>query len=167
MGDRPRLEVWWRAMIRIESLGVIAALTAQLLFLTSCVHRRADAPPNRRIIGKYAFWDGMGPPNTDPQFVNLGCRGTLTISNLDVNFEPGSSPGCALRMHQRTTGTLAYAEIREIRVTSRPEVLIFKTGTTPPALRVTDWIGAAEFRRVVAELRNAYQTWKSQHKALQ
>jgi hypothetical protein len=26
---------------------------------------------------------------------------------------------------------------------------------------VTDWVGAEEFHRVVAELRNAYQVWKS------
>jgi hypothetical protein len=66
-------------------------------------------------------------------------------------------------MHQRTMGTLSYGQIREIRVTQRPEVLIFRTGTTPPTLRVTDWVGAADFNRVVADLRNAYQTWKSQH----
>jgi hypothetical protein len=60
-------------------------------------------------------------------------------------------------------GTLGYGELREIRVTQRPEVLIFRTGTTPPALRVTDWVGAEEFQRVVADLRNAYQAWRSQH----
>ena len=105
----------------------------------------------------------MGPPNTDPQFGALGCLGTLTISNLDVNFEPGESPGCSSPMHQRTMGTLGYWEIREIRVTQRPEVLVFRTGTTPPVLRVTDWVGAEEFQRVVADLRNAYQAWKSRY----
>lgn len=66
-------------------------------------------------------------------------------------------------MHQRTMGILGYGEIREIRVTQRPELLIFRAGTDSPALRVTDWVGAADFSRVVADLRNAYQAWKSQH----
>src|SRR5437763_336539 len=82
---------------------------------------------------------------------------------VEMNFAPGKSPGCSSPMHQRTMGTLGYWEIREIRVTRRPEVLIFRTGTTPPALRVTDWVGSEEFQRVVADLRNAYQAWKSRH----
>jgi hypothetical protein len=96
----------------------------------------------------------------------LGCLGRLTISNLDVSFEAGTSPGCSSPMHQRTMGTLEYSEIREIRVTPRPEVLIFRTGTTPPVLRVTDWKGAEEFQRAVADLRNAYHAWKSTHRDL-
>jgi hypothetical protein len=28
---------------------------------------------------------------------------------------------------------------------------------------VTDWVGAEAFQRVVADLRNAYQAWKSHH----
>jgi hypothetical protein len=108
-----------------------------------------------------SLWDGMGPPSTDRRFDELGCRGTFTISNVDVSFAPGDSPACASPMHQRTMGTLGYGEIREIRVTQRPELLIFRTGTNPPALRVTDWVGAADFNQVVADLRNAYQVWKS------
>jgi hypothetical protein len=140
----------------------VAALGAQMVLLAGCGHRRAVHPSDRKIIAKYSLWDGMGPPNTDRQFAALGCLGTLTISNLDVNFEPGTSPGCALAMHQRTTGTLGYPEIRAIQVTPRPEVLIFRTGATPPVLRVTDWVGAEQFQRVVADLTNAYQAWKSQ-----
>jgi hypothetical protein len=141
-----------------------AALGTQTLFSTGCAHRRAAPPPDRMIISMYSLWDGMGPPNTDPQFAALGCLGTPTISNRDVNFEPGKSPWCLPPIHQRTMGTLGYWEISEIRVTPRPEVLIFRTGTTPPVLRVTDWIGADEFKRIVTDLRNAYHTWKSQHR---
>jgi hypothetical protein len=104
----------------------------------------------------------MGPPNTDPRFDELGCRGAFTISNVDVSFASGDSPACTSPMHQRTMGILGYGEIREIRVTQRPELLIFRTGTNPPVLRVTDFVGAADFNRVVADLRNAYQVWKSQ-----
>jgi len=135
-----------------------------MVFFTGCANR--GAAPGRKIISTYSLWDGMGPPNTDPQFAALGCLGRLTISNLDVNFEAGTSPGCSAPMHQRTMGTLEYREIREIRVTRRPEVLIFRTGTTPPALRVTDWMGAEEFQRAVADLRNAYQAWKSKRRDL-
>jgi len=149
-------------MTCIKLFGVIAALGTQVLF-TGCDHRRPSPPPLRKIIAKYSLWDGMGPPNTDRQFAALGCLGTLTVSNLDVNFEAGTSPGCSLAMHQRTTGTLGYQEIRSIQVTPRPEVLIFRKGTTPPALRVTDWVGAEQFQRAVADLTNAYRAWKSQH----
>ena len=149
------------SMTCIKWFGAVAALGTQVLFSAGCAHRRAAPPPARKIISTYSLWDGMGPPNTDRQFADLGCLGTLAISNRDVSFAPGNSPGCSLPMHQRTMGTLAYSEIREIRVTPRPEVLIFKTGTTAPALRVTDWVGAEEFHRVVAELRNACQVWKS------
>jgi hypothetical protein len=135
-----------------------------MLFFMGCGDRRAAVAQDRKTISTYSLWDGMGPPSTDRQFAALGCRGTLTISNLDVNFEPGTSPGCSSPMHQRTMGTLGYWETREIRVTPRPEVLIFKTGTTPPALRVTDWLGAEEFQRVAADLRNAYQAWQAQHR---
>jgi hypothetical protein len=148
----------------IKLFGAVAALATQMLLFIGCAHRHASAAPNRKVISTYSLWDGMGPPSTDPQFAALGCRGTLTISNLDVNFEPGTLPGCSLPIHQRTIGTLGYWEIREIRVTPRPEVLIFRTGTTPPALRVTDWLGAEEFQRVVADLRNAYQASKPHHR---
>jgi hypothetical protein len=142
--------------------GAVAVLATQMVFCTGCARRRAAPASDRTIISTYSLWDGIGPPNTDPQFAALGCLGTLTISNLDMNFEAGTSPGCSSPMHQRTMGTLAYSEIREIRVTRRPEVLIFRTGTAPPALRVTDWTGAEEFQRAVADLQNAYQAWKSQ-----
>ena len=151
-------------MTCMKFLGAVAALGAQVLFSTGCAPRRPGRPADRKIIAKYSLWDGMGPPNTDPQFAALGCLGTLTISNIDVNFEPGTAPACSTAMHQRTMGTLGYPEIREIRVTPRPEVLIFRTGTTPPALRVTDWKGAAEFQRVVTDLTSAHQAWKSQQR---
>jgi hypothetical protein len=149
-------------MTCIKLCGAAAALGTQLLF-TGCDHRRVAPPPARTVISTSALWDGMGPPNTDPQFANLGCLGTLTISNVDVSFVPGTSRGCSSPMHQRTMGTLGYREIREIRVTRRPEALIFRTGTNPPALRVTDWVGAGEFQRAVSDLRNAYQAWQSSH----
>lgn len=152
------------SMTCIKLFGAVAVLGTHVLFFTSCAHRRAAPAPDRKVISTYALWDGMGPPSTDRQFAALGCLGTLTISNRDVNFEPGESPGCSSPIHQRTRGTLGYWEIREIRVTPRPEMLIFRTGTTPPALRVTDWVGAEEFKRAVADLRNAYQVWKSQHR---
>jgi hypothetical protein len=152
-------------VVRRIKLVAAAAVCLQMLFSTGCAHRRG-VPSSRKIISVSSLWDGMGPPSTDRQFAELGCLGTLTISNRDVGFAPGDSPGCSSPMHQRTMGTLSYGEIREIRVTQRPEVLIFTTGTTPPALRVTDWVGAAEFKRVVTDLRNAYQAWKSQHSAI-
>ncbi len=151
-------------MTWIKLCGAVAALGTQLLFI-GCAHRRGALPAASKIISTFALWDGMGPPNTDRQFAALGCLGTLTISNLYVDFAPGTSPGCSSPMHQRTMGSLSYREIREIRVTPRPEVLIFRTGTTPPALRVTDWVGAEEFQRVVADLRNAYHAWQSSHPA--
>jgi hypothetical protein len=151
-------------MTCMKLFGAVAALGAQVLFFTGCAPRRAGRLPDRKIIAKYSLWDGMGPPNTDRRFAALGCLGTLTVSNLDVAFEPGTSPGCSSSMHQRTKGTLGYSEIREIRVTPRPEVLIFRTGSTPPALRVTDWKGAAEFQRVVTDLTSAHQAWKSQRR---
>jgi hypothetical protein len=142
--------------------GAVAALGTQVFLFTGCAHRRAGSPPDRKILAKYSLWDGMGPPNVDRQFAALGCLGTLTISNLDVSFEPGTPPACSLPMHQGTTGTLGYPEIRSIQVTPRPELLIFRTGMTPPALRVTDWTGAKPFQRAVADLTSAYLTWKSQ-----
>jgi hypothetical protein len=151
------------SMSSLKLFGAVAGVTTQMLFFTGCAHRRAAAVPDRRIISTYSLWDGMGPPSTDRQFAALGCLGTLTISNLDVSFEPGKSLGCSSPIHQRTIGTLGYWEIREIRVTRRPEVLIFRRGTTPPALRVTDWLGADEFQRVVADVSKAHQAWKSQH----
>jgi len=151
-------------MAWIKLCGAVAALGTQLLFI-GCAPRHGALSAARKIISTFALWDGMGPPNTDRQFAALGCLGTLTISNLDVDFAPGTSPGCSSPMHQRTMRCLSYREIREIRVTPRPEVLIFRTGTTPPALRVTDWVGAEEFQRVVADLRNAYQAWQSSHPA--
>jgi hypothetical protein len=149
-------------MRHMKVAAAAAAVCSQVLFSTGCAHKRG-VPSSRKIISAYSLWDGMGPPNTDPQFARLGCRGILTISTVDVSFAPGDSVGCSSPMHQRTMGTLTYGEMREIRVTQRPEVLVFRTGTTPPALRVTDWVGAAEFQRVVTELRNAHQAWKSQH----
>jgi hypothetical protein len=86
----------------------------------------------------------------------------LTISNVDVTFTAGTSPGCASSMHQRTAGTLSYSELREIRVTARPELLIFSTDAEPPRLRVTDWIGGPDFHRAVTDLENAYQRWRVQ-----
>ena len=150
-------------MTCIKLFGAVAALGTQVIFCTGCTHRRGAPARERKIISTYSLWDGMGPPNTDRQFAALGCLGTLTISSIDVNFAPSTSPGCSSPMHQRTMGTLGYWEIREIRVTPRPEVLIFRTGTTPPALRVTDWMGAEEFQHVVADLRNASGAWKSWH----
>lgn len=41
-------------------------------------------------------------------------------------------------------------------------IWIFRTGTTPPVLRVTDWIGAKHFQRAVADLTSVYLAWKSQ-----
>ena len=147
----------------IKLIPAVAVVIAQVLLSVSCARKPSSVSSSRRIVSVSSLWDGMGPPNTDPRFDELGCRGTFTISNVDVGFAPGDSPGCSSPMHQRTMGTLSYGQIREIRVTQRPEVLIFRTGTTPPTLRVTDWVGAADFNRVVADLRNAYQTWKSQH----
>src|SRR3989442_10645791 len=107
----------------IRLFGAVAALGT--LFVTGCAHRPAPSPPVRRITSTYSLWDGMGPPNTDRQFAALGCLGTLTISNLDMNFAPGTSPGCSSPMHQQTMGILGYGEVRDIRVTRRPEALIF------------------------------------------
>jgi len=147
----------------IMVLPAVAVVSAQFLFSVNCARKPRPVSSSRKIISVSSLWDGMGPPNTDPRFDELACRGTFTISNLDVGFAPGASPACASPMHQRTVGILSYGEIREIRVTQRPEVLIFRTGTTPPALRVTDWVGAEDFSRVVADLRSAYQAWKLQH----
>jgi hypothetical protein len=144
-------------------LPAVAVVSAQVLVSVSCARKPSPVSSSRKIISVSSLWDGMGPPNTDPRFDELACRGTFTISNVDIGFAPGDSPACASPMHQRTVGILRYGEIREIRVTQRPEVLIFRTGTTPPALRVTDWVGAEDFNRVVADLRSAYQAWKLQH----
>ena len=131
-------------------------------FLSAC----ASAPSHphaapRIIIATYDVWDGTGPPRNDPAFAQLGCAGLLTITNVDVTFAPQPSRGCSFPMHQTTRGTLAYREISEIRVTRRPEVLIFKSGTNPPALRVTDWIGGTDFQQAVAMLRSAYEISKT------
>jgi len=143
----------------------VSALVTLVLFCTGCAtlfHRNANT---RRIISTYSLWDGMGPPNTDRRFPELQCKGTLTITTLDVTFQPGASPACSTPMHQRTTGTLPYGELREIRLTKRPEVLIFKAGTNPPALRVTDWENGPQYRRAVKDLQVAYKEWQRHHKA--
>ncbi|PWT79645.1 MAG: hypothetical protein C5B57_13600 [Blastocatellia bacterium] len=118
----------------------------------------------RKVIATYSLWDGMGPPKNDPRFPKFACVGTLTISTVDVTFTAGTSLGCASPMHQRTVGTLPYRELREIRVTPRPELLIFSKSAEPPALRVTDWVGAQDFQRAVRDLQNAYQNWNSRRK---
>ena len=147
----------------IRLVPAVAVVSAQVLLAVSCARKPSSVSSSRRIVSVSSLWDGMGPPNTDPRFDELGCRGTFTVSTVDVGFTPGDSPACASPMHQRTMGILGYGEIREIRVTQRPELLIFRVGTDPPALRVTDWVGAADFSRLVADLKNAYQAWKSQH----
>jgi|SRR5262245_9934041 len=144
----------------------VAVISVHSLFSVDCARKPGSVSSRRTIISVSSLWDGMGPPNTDPRFDELACRGTFTISNVDVAFTPGDSPACSSPMHQRTIGVLSYGEIREIRVTPRPELLIFRTGTAPPALRVTDWVGAADFNRVVADLQGAYQAWKVQHTAV-
>ena len=124
-----------------------------------------DWSVNRRHVDRLGL-RGKGTaqvaPSTDPQFPKFQCAGTLTISNVDVTFTAGTSPGCASSMHQRTAGTLSYSELREIRVTARPELLIFSTDAEPPRLRVTDWIGGPDFHRAVTDLENAYQRWRVQ-----
>ena len=138
-----------------------AALTIAT-FLSSGCAAFGRHTARRRVVATYSLWDGMGPPRSDAQFAKFACVGTLTISTVDVTFAPGTSPACASPMHQRTAGTLPYSELREIRVTPRPELLIFSTRAEPPSLRVTDWIGAADFRRAVADLQNAYQIWRQE-----
>jgi len=134
------------ASIKMSAIG---ALTVATLIGSGCAVRHSAG---RRTIATYPLWDGMGPPSTDPQFPKFQCAGTLTISNVDVTFTAGTSPGCASSMHQRTAGTLSYSELREIRVTARPELLIFSTDAEPPRLRVTDWIGGPDFHRAVTDL---------------
>jgi hypothetical protein len=136
-----------------------AALTIAMFLSSGCSLSSGRHAASRRTIAAYSFWDGMGPPSTDPQFPKFACVGTFTISNLDVTFAPGTAAGCASPMHQRTVGTLAYSDLREIRVTRRPELLIFSKNAAPPALRVTDWVGAADFQRAVTDLQTAYQRW--------
>jgi len=141
-------------------MSVAAAFTVATLLTSGCASSVRHTE-GRRTIATYSLWDGMGPPSSDPQFPKLGCAGTLTISNVDVTFAAGTSPGCASSMHQRTVGTLLYSELREIRVTRRPELLIFSKDREPPALRVTDWVGAPDFQRAVTDVQNAYQSWKA------
>ena len=107
--------------------GAVAALAAQNALLHRLRQSTRYCRPDRTIISTYSLWHGMGPPCTDRQFAALGCPGTLTISNLDVNFEPGKSPGCASPIHQRTTGTLGHSGHRPSRL----------------------WCGASEERLVV------------------
>jgi len=139
---------------------VLAILGIEIALGAGCIHRHAVLPSRRTIISTYRLWDGMGPPNTDPQFARFECIGTLTISNLDVSFEPGDSPTCSSPMHQRTKGSIPYDQLGEIRVTKRPELLVFKKGQVPPALRVTDWKGAEQFQHVVADLKGTFEAWK-------
>ena len=142
-------------------VSAAAALTIATFLSSGCAFFSGRSPERRRTIASYSLWDGMGPPNTDPQFPTFECVGTLTISNVDVTFAAGTSPGCVSPMHQRTVGTLPYRALREIRVTRRPELLIFSNDAEPPALRVTDWVGGANFQRAVADLQNAYQSWRT------
>lgn len=137
-----------------------AALTAATFVGAGCARSSSPDAVRRQTIARYSLWDGMGPPRSDPQFSRFECAGSLTISNVDVSFV-GTSPACALSMHHGTAGTLAYSDVREIRVTSRPELLIFSTHRQPPAVRVTDWDGAADFQRAVSDLQNAYGSWKA------
>lgn len=141
-------------------MSAAATLIATVL-VSACASFSDRAMASRKTIATYSLWDGMGPPKTDPQFAKLECVGTLTISNVDVTFAAGNSPGCASPMHQRTVGTLPFSNLREIRVTQRPELLIFSKDAEPPALRVTDWVGAADFQRAVTDLQNAYQSWRT------
>lgn len=146
------------ASVKTSAAAVLTIAT----FLTAGCAPFGRHTARRRVVATCSLWDGMGPPSTDAQFAKLACVGTLTISTVDVTFAAGTSPGCASPMHQRTAGTLPYSELREIRVTPRPELLIFSKRTEPPALRVTDWVGAADFRRAVADLQNAYQSWQQE-----
>ena len=92
------------------------------------------------------------------------CHGRHAQWHVDVSFTAGESKGCNDPRQLRVTGTLPYSELREIWVMKRPEVLIFKTGAEPPALRVTDWVSGNDFQRAVRDLRKAYQGWKSHHR---
>jgi hypothetical protein len=142
-------------------MSAAAALTIATFLSSGCAPFSVRHTARRRTIATYSLWGGMGPPSTDPQFPKFECAGTLTISNVDVTFADGKSPGCASPKHQRTVGTLPYSELREIRVTRRPELLIFSKDAEPPALRVADWVGAADFQRAVTDLQNAYQSWRA------
>jgi hypothetical protein len=141
-----------------------SAIVLGVLF-PACASVRHQQPIARTIIATFDAWDGMGPPQSDPNFARLGCAGLLTITNVDVTFEPGTSRACATPMHEATRGTLAYGDIREIRITKRPEVLIFRNGANPPALRVTDWIGGKDFEQAVALLQGAYEISKTNRSA--
>src|SRR6516225_2673872 len=114
-------------------MSAVAALTVAAFLSIRCATFRGGHTAARTVIATYSLWDGMGAPKGDPQFPEFECRGTLTISTVDVTFRAGASPGCA--QHQRTVGTLPYCELREIRVTTRPELLIFSKNAEPPALR--------------------------------
>jgi hypothetical protein len=146
------------ASVKMVSAAVV---TVAAMCNSGCAASSGHDTAGRKVVATYAFWDGMGPPRGDPQFATLECAGTLTISNVDVTFTPGTSPGCGTPMHQRTVGTLRYDDLREIRVTRRPELLIFSTHSESPALRVTDWTGDRNFQRAVTLLQNAYESWKS------
>jgi hypothetical protein len=142
----------------------ITTFVAMALLLAGCstlVPRRTE---QRRVLGTYSLWSGMGPPISDRRFPEFSCKGTFLISNVDVSFTAGESKGCHDPRQLRVTGTLPYSELREIRVMKRPEVLIFKTGAEPPVLRVTDWVSGNDFQRAVRDLRTAYQGWKSHHR---
>lgn len=143
----------------------VASLAAFLLFCVGCAtlfHRNAST---RRVIGTYSLWSGMGPPMSDARFAEFSCAGIFVVTTVDVSFAPGKSKGCSDPRQQRVTGTLPYSELREIRVMNRPEVLIFKTGTNPPALRVTDWKNGEQYRRAVTDLQVAYRDWKRRHQS--
>jgi hypothetical protein len=142
-------------------MSAAAALSIATFLSWGCAPFSARHTARRTTIATYSLWDGMGPPSTDPQFPKFECAGTLTISTVDVTFAAGKSRGCASPMHQRTIRTLPYSKLREIRVTRRPELLIFSKNAEPPALRVTDWVGAADFQRVVTDVQNAYQSWRA------
>src|SRR5689334_19463827 len=119
---------WFRGCVKMSTSGRLsaeepmasvkvsaaAALSIATLLGSGCAPFSRRDTARRRIIATYSLWDGMGPPSSDPQFSKWACVGTFTISNLDVTFAAGTSPGCATPMHQRTAGTLAYSDLREI-----------------------------------------------------
>src|SRR5262245_15803164 len=106
-------------------MSAVIVLTVTAFLSMRCAMFRGEHTAGRKVIATYSLWDGMGPPKNDPQFPKFECVGTLTISSVDVTFTAGTSLGCASPLHQRTVGTLLYRELREIRVTPRPELLIF------------------------------------------
>ena len=141
----------------------VRALVTLVLFCTGCATLFNRHASTRRVISSYSLWSGMGPPISDPRFDEFSCNGTFTVTSEDVSFAAGDSKGCADPRQQRVVGTLSYSELREIRVMKRPELLIFKAGTIPPALRVTDWQNGPQYRRAVKDLQVAYAEWKRHH----